>query len=113
MLMQQMDPTRKSVHKKVKVFQYDRHYFEVESWLDPHRYVELLRTDLPLVFRSLVPRSGLILLKTSVDTSDEKVTLPPFVTVIKEVTDDPRFSTYELAAVDSDLVFLPNKFAKD
>ena len=93
MLMQQMDPSRKNVRKKIKVFQFDHHYFELEQWLDPHR--------------------GLVLLKTSVDTSDEKVSLPPFVTVIKEVTDDPRFSTHELAAIDSELIFMPNKFKRD
>lgn len=77
LLSQNTDPLRNVVKKKVRVFEYDRHYFELEHWLEPHE--------------------GLVILKTSADTSKEKVNLPPYVIVKKEVTDDKSYSTHALA----------------
>lgn len=100
MLLSQADPARTVVRKKVRVFQHAHHYFEIEQWIEPH--------------------PGLVVLKTSVDTSSEKVELPPFVRVrtdrgsflcflfclcackqgvfAGDVTDDTAFSTYSLAS---------------
>ncbi len=63
---------------QVRVFQHGNHYFELEQFLDG-------------------PQAGMMILKTSVDTSRETVELPPFVKVAREVTDDVKYSTFAIA----------------
>ncbi len=61
----------------MRVFEHGGRYYELESWTSPH--------------------AGLNLLKTSVETSAERLHLPPFIEVASEVTDDLSYSTHALA----------------
>ena len=69
MLSQQIDLSKKQVLKKVRVFEFNRHYFELEEWKEPKE------------------RKGLTILKTSVDKTGDPVELPSFIKVIEDVTD--------------------------
>jgi len=47
------------------------------------------------------PHKGLMLLETYSALSPDQVTLPPFLTVLKNVTGDPHYSMFNLSKTDN------------
>lgn len=67
----------KAIKKIRTYFVYEDQYFELDEFSTPYQ--------------------NLILLEIELLEEDDKVTLPPFIKVIKEVTDDPRYSNSHIA----------------
>lgn len=65
--------------KKRFCFPYENQYFEMDCLVEPHKNLWLLEIELT--------------------EEQQEIKLPPFIDVIKEVTDDPSFSNRELARV--------------
>jgi CYTH domain-containing protein len=75
--LEQADPGRQSIRKQRTCFLWEQQYFELD------------------LFRS--PAEGLALLEIELDDIDQPVTLPPFLEIEREVTDDPAYLNSELA----------------
>lgn len=75
--LQHADPERKRISKDRYCFVYEGQYFELDVF---HNHLD-----------------GLIVLEVELDAPDQKVTLPPFLDIVKEVTEDKLYSNYELA----------------
>jgi CYTH domain-containing protein len=71
------DPKKFALQKTRFVFKFDNQIFELD------------------VFKK--PLNGLAILEIELKSKKDKVKLPPFLKVIKEVTDDNRYSNYNLA----------------
>lgn len=71
------DPSKKTVYKNRLVFNYKNQEFELD------------------VFKNYL--DGLIILEIELNDKKEKVDLPPFLKIVKEVTDDDKFSNFTLA----------------
>ncbi len=80
-LLEQRDPSRRPLHKQRRCFLWEKQYFELD------------------LFRA--PREGLALLEVELDHLDQSVTLPPFLEVVREVTNEPEFSNNDLARLDA------------
>jgi CYTH domain-containing protein len=76
-LLAQADPARRPIKKRRRVFLWANQYLEWDLFLDP--------------------RPGLELLEVEVDTPDAPVALPPFLTVERDVTDDPQYANHTIA----------------
>jgi len=72
-------PDKKSVEKIRFLFKYKDHIFELD----------IFKNDL----------EGLALLEVELDDKDQKIKLPPFLQVTKEVTKDDRYSNFNLASI--------------
>lgn len=70
-------PDKFTVEKTRFVFKYKDQIFELD------------------VFKG--PLKGLAILEIELKNKDDKVTLPPFLKVVKEVTDDKRYNNFSLA----------------
>lgn len=76
-LMQTADPKRQTIHKLRRCFVWDNQYFELDTFISPefpHRLLEL---------------EGLA------DVTN--ITFPPFLKVLAEVTEDPRYYNANIA----------------
>lgn len=76
-LCKQADPFRRTIKKEVKCFVHDRHYFELQTYVDCG--VELT------------------VLQTETETPDEVINIPSWLEIHKEVTDDPLYSSHSLS----------------
>lgn len=72
-------PNTTDIRKKRFCFTFNNQYFELDILENP--------------------QPGLTLLEIELTEENDEVTLPPFVNVIKEVTDDPLFSNRSLAEI--------------
>lgn len=75
--LKKADPNKRQVEKTRFVFKYKNQNFELD------------------VFKNNL--SGLAILEIELKNKKDKVELPPFLKVIKEVTEDKQFSNYSLA----------------
>ena len=76
-LLQQADPYRSTIHKKLRSFIWKGQYFELD------------------IFQK--PVSDLMILETKGVASDESVKFPPFVRVIEDITGNKKFYNYNIA----------------
>lgn len=77
-LLQKENVTFSPVIKKRTCFIWENQYFELDS------------------FES--PRAGLMLLEAEIDSDDAEVKLPPFIKIVREVTEEKEFSNAQIAA---------------
>ncbi len=70
------EPRRISIAKRRYCFIWHSQYFELDVFVSP---------------------AGLTLLEIELTEENDKVELPPFINVVREVTDDPQYSNYNLA----------------
>ncbi len=71
------DHQRKTIHKRRNSFIWKGQYFEVDTYLDQQQ--------------------GLVILETKDIAENEPVKFPPFLNVIKDITDDEEYYNYNLA----------------
>lgn len=71
------DPKKFSLEKTRFLFKFENQIFELD------------------VFKK--PLNGLAILEIELDSKKEKVKLPPFLKILKEVTEDSRYNNYNLA----------------
>jgi len=84
-LYAQKDPRRYSLYKRRRCFVWKHHYYQLDIFVDPS----------PSACR------GLVLLETyTADSSPSFPRLPPFLSVLREVTGDPSYSMYNLSLMD-------------
>lgn len=69
-------PETKIIKKRRRCFIYKELYFELDEFLDP---------------------AGLWLLEIELTKQQQKVILPPFLNIVREVTEDKTYSNYQLA----------------
>ncbi len=77
LLLSEADPDRSPIIKKRTCFLWENRYFELD------------------VFKS--PQPGLVLLEAEIEDDQEKVNLPWFIKIEREVTNEPEFSNAEIA----------------
>jgi len=75
-LLQQADPALKQFSKERYCFVYDNLYFQLDVYPFWKDYA---------------------ILEIELTAEEQKIELPPFITLVKEVTDDPTFKDYSLA----------------
>ncbi len=75
-LSQFQDPATKIIRKDRYCFVYRSQYFELDVFIEPVK---------------------ICLLEIELTEENDKVELPPFIKVEKEVTDDPKYSNSEIA----------------
>ncbi len=80
--LNQQDPERLSIVKKRTCFLWKNQYYELDQFLNPH--------------------PGLILLEAELE-DEESVSLPEFLEIEKEVTDDLEYSNFKLAKIKEKL----------
>ena len=83
-LCEQADPERKEITKRRHCFLWHGKQFEFDEFVSPH--------------------SGMRILEIELDSEDEEFNIPPFLTVIKEVTTDPEYSNWNLSYGRNDAV---------
>jgi len=76
-LLYMKDPDRRTIRKNRHTFVWQNQYFELDVFIEP--------------------RAGLALLEVELTDLQDTVVLPPFVPIIKEVTDDPAYSNAHIA----------------
>lgn len=81
-LLAQSDPHRRTVRKQRTCFLWEGQYFELDRFIEPC--------------------SGLLLLEVELDHIDREISLPPFLTIDREVTSKSEFSNYTMAAHPKD-----------
>ncbi|KAJ3353508.1 hypothetical protein GGF32_002987 [Allomyces javanicus] len=96
-LKPQTDPSRHVVIKNRRCFIYDNHYYQLDTYVSPCPGLVLMEAYL------MTPTHD----DGSPLTEDEEAAaiaamLPPFVSVDREVTQDPAFSMYSLAKKETD-----------
>jgi CYTH domain-containing protein len=75
--LKQADPKKVAVEKTRFVFKYNDQTFELD------------------VFKG--PLKGLAIMEIELEDMDDEVELPPFLKIVKEVTEDKRFTNFSLA----------------
>jgi CYTH domain-containing protein len=100
----QKRPIDSGVHEekeyKITKEQYNKHLKNAD-----HKKVEVQKTRFVFKYNDQVfeldvfkgPLKGLAILEIELEDKGDNVDIPPFLEVIKEVTDDKTFSNYELA----------------
>lgn len=78
-LLNQADSTRLPIVKKRTCFLWENQYFELDCFKGA--------------------REGLVILEAELEEDDDKITLPPFLEIEKEVTQDRQYSNFELAKI--------------
>ncbi|XP_020893482.1 TRPL translocation defect protein 14 isoform X2 [Exaiptasia diaphana] len=81
MLLAQRDDTRQSVYKKRRCFLWKNQYFQMDVYKEPYHS----------------RCKGLLLLETYTSKSAQGLQLPCFLSIEKEVTNDPEYSMYLLS----------------
>lgn len=79
-LLENLDDTKKKIIKTRQCFIYDSDYFMVETFLNVENNPSILRVDH--------------------SKQSSKTKLPPFIKIIREVTDDLAYETYMMAKKD-------------
>lgn len=77
-LLKDQDPERRPISKERKYFFWKDRQFELDVFGYPH--------------------NGLVILEAEMDDPSEVVEIPPYIEIEKEVTDDPSYSNWHLAA---------------
>ncbi|KAH3885320.1 hypothetical protein DPMN_009314 [Dreissena polymorpha] len=95
LLLNQRDEQHESVTKQRRCFLWQNQYYQMDVYMEP-------QSD---------KCQGLILLETYTTKSSDEIALPDFLDIVSEVTDDPKFSMWNLSVKD-DLPNSPSK-AKD
>jgi CYTH domain-containing protein len=72
------DPKKQTLAKKRDNFIYNGIYFRLETFLS----------------------KGLTLLRVDSDDESSQIELPPFLEIVKEVTEDPKFFSVEISKKD-------------
>ncbi len=72
------DPRRQTIHKMRYCLPYGDHLFEIDIF--------------PFWNRQAI-------MEVELQNEDEEITFPPFIRVLREVTDDPDYSNYSLARI--------------
>ena len=75
-LMRFKDPRCRVIHKDRHCFVYDNQYFELDEFLG---------------------MDGLVVLEIELTEENDKVDLPPFLDVLREVTGDLNYTNHEIA----------------
>jgi len=84
LLVAERDTSRYTVYKKRRCFIWNNHYFQMDIYQQPCH-----------------PRcNNLILLETYTTQKAEELSLPDFLNIIKEVTNDSKYSMYNLSKRD-------------
>lgn len=78
-LSRERDPAKKIIRKNRYCFLWQNQYFEFDKFVEP--------------------RKGLYILEIELTEENERVVVPDFVSVIREVTGDSRYSNYEIASL--------------
>lgn len=73
------DPSRTPIRKKRTCFVWEGQYFELDRFEAPH--------------------AGLCLLEAELETDTQKLSLPPFLSIQEEVTENREFSNFELSRI--------------
>lgn len=73
------DASRQTIHKRRHCFLWENQYFELDMFTSPKR----LR--------------GLAILEIELTELNDRVTLPPFLNIGREITGEPQYSNYHLA----------------
>eukprot|EP01114_Cavostelium_apophysatum_P022054 TRINITY_DN7854_c0_g1_i1.p2 TRINITY_DN7854_c0_g1~~TRINITY_DN7854_c0_g1_i1.p2 ORF type:complete len:499 (-),score=97.37 TRINITY_DN7854_c0_g1_i1:1555-3051(-) len=76
-LQKQADPERSTVKKRVKCFVYNNQYIQLSTFLEPNNGISWIEIE-------------------SVNT-EQNVDLPPWLGAMKEVTENTKFTSYEIA----------------
>jgi len=76
-LLAQADPSRETIHKKRRCFLWANQYFELDTFLGPHE--------------------GLSILEIELDDPAQIPTLPSFLDIERDVTEDPLYGNEQLA----------------
>lgn len=76
-LWQQHDTTRQTVYKRRYCFIWENKQFELDEFVNPE--------------------TGLLILEVELDSENEKIDLPPFLSIEKEITTDSAYSNWSLA----------------
>jgi hypothetical protein len=71
------DPKKQTVKKTRLVFKYDNQNFELDVFKD---YLQ-----------------GLLILELELEKKNQKINLPPYLKILKEVTEEDQYSNYNLA----------------
>ena len=71
------DPDKEMIEKTRFIFQFKKQIFELDIFKDK--------------------LEGLAILELELDDKDDKIKLPPFLDIVKEVTKDDKYSNYTLA----------------
>lgn len=79
-LVKQSHPDKRSVEKTRFVFKFKNQVFELDVFKDN--------------------LEGLAILELELDSKDDKIKLPPFLHVVKEVTKDEKYNNFNLADKD-------------
>lgn len=76
-LLNEADSDRISIHKKRECFLWKDRYYELDVFISPFNNVSILELEF--------------------DEDNQEVEIPPWITIEKEVTDDPSYSNAEMA----------------
>lgn len=79
-LLSQADSNRQTIKKQRTCFLWNDQYFELDYFLSP--------------------RQRLWLLEAEIESDEEELNLPPFITIEREVTDDTQYYNSEIAKTD-------------
>ena len=71
------DPNRVPIHKTRTCFMWNSQYYELDRFISPC--------------------PGLILLEAELDTLHQSVTIPPWIKIVRDVTDEPQYTNATLA----------------
>lgn len=75
------DPQKDIIHKNRYCFVYENQYFELDHFIAPDRH------------------KGKIILEIELTEENKEVKIPPFLEVMKEITEDKSYSNYSLASI--------------
>ena len=79
-LIAEANPAKRPIHKRRQCFEWDGHYLELDTFLEPPRPHHLLEIEHV--------------------SMDDEISFPPFLKVLKEVTDDPEWYNMNIAKVE-------------
>ncbi|MBO4645237.1 MAG: hypothetical protein J5642_01845 [Bacteroidales bacterium] len=79
-LLAEANPAKRPIHKRRQCFEWDGRYLELDTFLEPPRPHHLLEIEHV--------------------SMDDEISFPPFLKVIKEVTDDPEWYNANIAKVE-------------
>lgn len=97
-LLEHTDPDRKSMAKARHCFIYENNSYIIDVFqnLDSNTFKSVLEEAKDIEVDSLL-KGKMTILRVDVDSKNNEPKLPPFVKVVKDVTDDVKFKTYELS----------------
>ena len=79
-LLAEANPAKRPIHKRRQCFEWDGRYLELDTFFEPPRPHHLLEIEHV--------------------SMDDEISFPPFLKVIKEVTDDPKWYNANIALHD-------------